>query len=74
MYCLYRQHGETVRRYEQTRKELEYYRSENQAMINQINQVNQESCTWRAKLAVEKQILDRSQQVLLQINLVFQKF
>lgn len=68
MYCLYRQHGETVRRYEQTRKELEYYRTENQVMINQIKQVNQESCTLRAKLAVEKQILDRSQQVLLGLN------
>lgn len=34
-------------------------------MINQIEQAAQESSSLRAKLAVEKQILDRSQQVLL---------
>jgi hypothetical protein len=34
-------------------------------MMNQIEQAAQESSSLRAKLAVEKQILDRSQQVLL---------
>lgn len=53
-----------VRRYDQTRKELDYYRSQNQVMINQIEQAAQESSSLRAKLAVEKQILDQSQQVL----------
>lgn len=71
MYCLYSQHGETVRRYDQTRKELEYYRGQNQVMISQIEQAAQESSSLRAKLAVEKQILDRSQQVLiLKLNLL----
>lgn len=65
MYCLFRQHGETVRRYDQTRKELDYYRSQNQVMINQIEQAAQESSSLRAKLAVEKQISDRSQQVFI---------
>lgn len=60
---MFRQHGETVRRYDQTRKELEYYRSQNQVMINQIEQAAQESSSLRAKLAVEKQF-ERSQQVL----------
>lgn len=63
MYRLYRQHGDTVRRFDQTRKELDYYRNQNQVMINQIEQAAQESSSLRAKLAVEKQILDRSQQV-----------
>lgn len=67
-YYLCRQHGETVRRYDQTRKELDYYRGQNQVMINQIEQAAQESSSLRAKLAVEKQMLDRSQQVSLKFN------
>lgn len=63
MFHLCRQHGETVRRYDQTRKELEYYRGQNQVMINQIEQAAQESSSLRAKLAAEKQILNRSEQV-----------
>ncbi|XP_050531919.1 disks large homolog 5 [Daktulosphaira vitifoliae] len=63
LVILRRQHGETVRRYDQTRKELEYYRSQNQVMINQIEQAAQESSSLRAKLAVEKQF-ERSQQDL----------
>lgn len=63
MFYLCRQHGETVRRYDQTRKELEYYRGQNQVMINQIEQAAQESSSLRAKLAAEKQILNRSEQV-----------
>jgi len=52
-----------VRRYDQTRKELEYYRGQNQVMINQIEQVAHESSSFDAKLAAEKQILNRSKQV-----------
>jgi hypothetical protein len=63
LFHLLRQHGETVRRYDQTRKELEYYRGQNQVMINQIEQAAQESSSLRAKLAAEKQILNRSEQV-----------
>jgi len=42
-------------------------------MINKIEQAAQESSSLRAKLAVEKQILDRSQQVsLLKKNVLIQ--
>ncbi|CAI6367682.1 unnamed protein product [Macrosiphum euphorbiae] len=62
LMMLRRQHGEIVRRYDQTRKELEYCRGQNQVMINQYEQAAQETSSLRAKLAAEKQILNRSEQ------------
>lgn len=44
---------------------MDYYHGQNQVLINQIEQAAQESSSLRAKLAVEKQISDRSQQVFI---------
>jgi len=54
-----------MRKFDQTRKELEYYRDRNKVMINRIEQADQESYSLCAKLAVEKQILNRSEQVYI---------
>lgn len=63
MFRKHRQHGETVQRYDQTRTELEYYRGQNQVVINEIEQVAQESSSFGDKQAATKQILNRSIQV-----------
>jgi len=60
-----------VRRYDQTRKELEYCRGQNQVMINQYEQAAQETSSLRAKLAAEKQILNRSEQVFISYCFLF---
>jgi len=52
-----------VQRYDQTRTELEYYRGQNQVVINEIEQVAQESSSFGDKQAATKQILNRSIQV-----------
>ncbi|XP_029341160.1 uncharacterized protein LOC115033182 [Acyrthosiphon pisum] len=62
LMILRRQHGETVQRYNQTRTELEYYRGQNQVVINEIEQVAQESSSFGSKLAADKQILNRHKQ------------
>ncbi|CAI6359819.1 unnamed protein product [Macrosiphum euphorbiae] len=62
LMMLRRQHGETVQRYDQTRRELEYYRGQNQVVINEIEQVAQEASSFGAKPATKKQILNGSKQ------------
>jgi len=52
-----------VQRYDQTRRELEYYRGQNQVVINEIEQVAQEASSFVAKPATKKQILNSSKQV-----------
>lgn len=62
-----RQHSETIRRCDHTMKELEYYRGQHRAAMNQLEAAAQESSTLRSKyadLASEKQRLDRDVQSL----------
>ncbi|KAL4154064.1 hypothetical protein QTP88_001897 [Uroleucon formosanum] len=68
LMMLRRQHEEIMRRYDQTRKELEYYRSRNQIMINRIEQAEQESSSLSAKLVAEKPILNRSEQDISEVD------
>ncbi|XP_060859281.1 disks large homolog 5-like [Metopolophium dirhodum] len=65
---LRKQHGEIMRKFDQTRKELEYYRDRNKVMINRIEQADQESSSLYAKLAVETQILNRSEQDIPEVD------
>lgn len=62
-----RQHSETIRRCDHTMKELEYYRGQHRAAMNQLEAAAQESSTLRSKyadLASEKQRVDRDVQSL----------
>ncbi|XP_067206237.1 disks large homolog 5 isoform X2 [Linepithema humile] len=58
-------HSETMRRCEHTMKELEYYRGQHIAVMNQLEATSQENSALRAKygdLANDKQRLDREVQ------------
>lgn len=62
-----RQHSETIRRCDHTMKELEYYRGQHRAAMNQLEAAAQESSTLRSKyadLVSEKQRVDRDVQSL----------
>lgn len=65
LFIFNRQHSETIHRCDHTMKELEYYRGQHIAAMNQLEAAAQESSTLRHKysdLAAEKQRLDREVQ------------
>ncbi|EFN86554.1 Disks large-like protein 5 [Harpegnathos saltator] len=67
LQLLRHKHSDTIRRCEHTMKELEYYRGQHIAVMNQLEAASQESSALRGKygdLANDKQRLDREVQTL----------